>query len=268
MFKNIFTTLRITLSAFIALAIGLGIWISRSQTSPENELVVGMLTGYPPFYMVNTQGTAEGFDVDVAQEIANTMNKKLKIVTMNTAENIIALEQGKIDLLISGLCITKTRCKKFDFVHYLGEKRTTAPLAFWKEIPANVKSLADLIKLYPEAQLIVEPGSSWDEFILDQYPTINAQYNPSYLDMILELKKGSSTMKAALFDPDIVAEFVAKFPDLKIIEIPLNDFAIPGMGIALKKGNKELLVNVENIIGTIKKTGTLKALETKWFKNV
>lgn len=238
---------------------------SQGTINPD-ELIVGMLTGYPPFYMIDTAGNPEGFDIDIAQCLASKMGKKLVIKTMTTAENIAALDLGKIDLLISGLCITKTRQKRFNFVHYLGEPRSAAPLVFWETVPADIRSLDDLQANYPEAQLLVEPGSSWNEFVDDQYPGISPLFISSYLDMVLELKKPSQKLKAILFDPDIVQKFMAKFPELKRVNIPLKGFEIPGMGIALKKGNAQLFSSVTTIIAELKRNDIIKNYENRWFK--
>jgi ABC-type amino acid transport substrate-binding protein len=235
--------------------------VEKRNAEGQDTLVVGMMSGYPPFMSLNESGQPEGFDVDVANEIGQRLGKKIVIKDMGVAELLIGLQQKKIDVVLSGLSITKERQNKINMIYYQGEPIKTAPLLFWKEIPAGVNSLEDLRG--KNATVCVEPGSSWENF-LAPYTFFEKKLVSKYLDMVFEIRQGKAL--AALFDPEIVGEFLAKFPELKVLEVPLGDFSIDGNGIGIGKDNPALTANLQKIVTELRQGGTISALENKWFK--
>ncbi|MCK4499936.1 transporter substrate-binding domain-containing protein, partial [Candidatus Babeliales bacterium] len=127
----------------------------------KTPLIVGMMAGYAPFMTVNEDGDYEGFDVDVAKEFAKRMKREIRYKVMDLSELLFALDRKKIDLLVSGLTMTPERKKRIDMVHYHGGGQKTIPMAFWKEIPAGVKTLDDMAKM--GLSVVVESGSSWED---------------------------------------------------------------------------------------------------------
>ena len=64
-------------------------------------LKVGMSGNQPPMTMTNREGGLMGFDVDLAKALAMAMNVKLEIKPMPFGELMKALEEDKIDMVIS-----------------------------------------------------------------------------------------------------------------------------------------------------------------------
>ena len=85
-----------------------------------------------------------GFDVDVAELIAEKLGKTLVIKDMEFEGEILSLKQGKIDLILSGMDITPSRLKEILMVPYHGEATISLSLIFWNEIPEGVNSLEDI----------------------------------------------------------------------------------------------------------------------------
>ena len=80
-----------------------------SQNDPrdlENALTIGAYAVYAPYEYVNTTGQIEGFDIDMAQAIADKLEKKLIIKETNFDALILSLKQKKIDLVVQ--CIFST----------------------------------------------------------------------------------------------------------------------------------------------------------------
>lgn len=98
-----------------------------SSSSDEKTLKIGMEAGYPPFNWtqksdengaVKIDGNAEyagGYDVKIAQKIADKLDRKLVIVKTEWDGLIPALISGKIDGVIAGMSPTKERLKTIDF---------------------------------------------------------------------------------------------------------------------------------------------------------
>ena len=83
------------------------------------------------------------------------------------------------------------------------------------------------------------------------------------VDMILDLKYGKSL--AAFVDPAILKTVVQKNPELKVLQVPLDeDYKSFGNGICVKKENSALQQQIQTAVDAMKNDGTIKRLEEKW----
>lgn len=238
--------------------------ISQFKTSSKvtDELIVGTASGYAPFVSLNVAGEYEGFDIDVANELARRMNKKLVLKDLGSMVPLmLSLQSGSVDLLFWALEINQARLNEMAMVHYQGGNTTSYPLVFWQEIPKGITALADLKNL-PNAVVCIEPGSSQERF-LNKFDFITKKPMEKVADMILDLKYGKSL--AAMLDPSLIKDLVQKNPELKVLDIALDKDSMSfGNGICVNKKNKELIAQVQKIIETMKSDGTIERLEKKW----
>jgi putative lysine transport system permease protein len=98
-----------------------------ATTDNQDEFRVGMEAGYPPFnwtQMNDSNGAviidggkeyAGGYDVQIAQKIADGLGKKLVIVKTEWDGLVPALTSGKIDAIIAGMSPTEERKQTIDF---------------------------------------------------------------------------------------------------------------------------------------------------------
>jgi amino acid ABC transporter substrate-binding protein, PAAT family (TC 3.A.1.3.-) len=96
---------------------------SSGSGDSKGTFTVGMEAGYPPFNWtqsddsnggVTIKGNAEyanGYDVQIAQKIADGLGKKLVIVKTEWDGLVPALTSGKIDAIIAGMSPTAERKK-------------------------------------------------------------------------------------------------------------------------------------------------------------
>ncbi|MBM3886630.1 transporter substrate-binding domain-containing protein [Candidatus Dependentiae bacterium] len=251
----------LTTATAIIIAGIIGIFF-RPQQKSTDSLVVGMMSGWPPFMAINNNGEFVGFDVDVAKELANKLNKKLVIKDFGSlAPLFLALEQGKIDIIMSGLDITKARQAKLTMIPYTGETIRSFSLLFWNKIPAEIKQVED-IKNIPNAIICAEPGSAQEKY-LNQFNFINKKPLASVSDMILDIRYGKSL--AAILETSLAKRLQKQEPAIQILSVPLpEDFMVFGMGIAVKKTNTALSSQISKAITEFKKKDTLQQLETTW----
>ena len=253
-------TQRIVFACLLILAAGSWFMFKKSA-SAQDSITLGTMSGWPPFVSLNNEGAYEGFDIDVAQEIARRLKKKLIIKDMDTAALITALDQGSVDFIMTGLDITTERLQKITMIPYQGEPIVELPLVFWKEIPKDIKSLAD-IKTIPDTVICVESGSS-QEGILRQYQGFEIRSSEP-LASIMELQYGKAL--AALLERKLLTTLKKKFPQLVEISIPLDEKnKMLGCGIGIKKSNSALTKQIESIIADVKQSGFLAEKEKQWF---
>lgn len=230
--------------------------------SPQAKtFTVGTTSGYAPFVSLNHQGAYEGFDIDVAKELARKLGRPLTLKDCgNMPSLMLALKQKKVDALIWAISITETRKATFDLVHYQGEKIDTVPLVFWDRIPENLHTLSDLAKA-SQKPVCVEAGS-YQEDILQTCPSLSLKYLAGLSDVILDLKCGQSLASAV--DPSLVPRLQNKYPKLKVLFLSLpQHMHAEGNGICLNKSDP-LTGEVSRAIAELKQEGVILQLEKKW----
>lgn len=251
----------ITAAVGVILFSCVGLFFRQSKKAGD-ELVVGTMSGWAPFMTINTPGEYVGFDVDVAQKLAEKLNKKLVIKDLGSlAACFVALEQNKVDMVFSGLDITQDRLKKMNMVAYTGEAVRSFSLLFWQKIPSQIRTIEDF-KNMSDGAVCAEPGSAQDKF-LSQFAFINKKPLPSTTDMVLDLRFGKST--AALLEPQVAKRLQKQEPKLVVLPVPLpEEFVVYGMGIAIKKANEQLATVVAKAVQDLRQDGALKKLENLW----
>jgi ABC-type amino acid transport substrate-binding protein len=247
-------------SALVVIALGtLSYRPIISEPTDANTLTIGIAAGYAPFISINAQGEYEGFDIDVAKAIADTLGKKLVLKDLGSMTPLLmALDQGSVDAIMWALSITHDRLKKFAMIHYQGENTVSYPLLFWKQIPSSISSLADMNGMV----ICVEPASSQGA-VLANFPAINQLTTERIDDALLHLQYGKAT--AALVEPALGKKFKAAYPEIQILDVILSpEDQVKGMGIALQKHNLSLKKELEQAIDQLKENGTISSLEKKW----
>src|SRR5690606_20837831 len=236
-------------------------WVSDTKES-KKTLVVGMMSGWAPFMTINAKGDYEGFDVDVAQEVAKRLDRLLIVQDLGSlASCFIALDQQRIDMMLSDLDITQMRREKMAMIRYSGQDVTQYKLIFWNEIPENIKTMNDM-RNFPDAVVCIESGSAQEKF-LDGYKFVTKKRVNSLVDIVLDLRFGKSL--AAVVEPGVAARLQRQNSEIKSIFVDLpQDFQVFGCGIAINKKNTELIVKTQAIIDQMYADGTLKMLEQKW----
>lgn len=258
---NIF--LKTLLSVVVLGGLCLSVFIAvRAPRKGKRPLVVGMMSGWAPFMVVNNQGAYEGFDVDVAQEIGKRLGCDVEIQDIGSlAALLLALEQGSIDCALSGLDITQARLQKMRMIPYTGAEVTSLCLLFNQKIPQGVASIQDLQRL-GTVDICVEPGSSQEKF-LDQFPWVTPKPLSKVEEMVLDVTYGKSL--AMLVEQPVGRRLAQQCPALVPCLVPLlKDFQTFGMGIALQKNNNKLAQQIEAVVKQMRADGVLTRLEQQW----
>jgi arginine transport system substrate-binding protein len=228
-----------------------------------NQLILGTHAAYPPYESVNDKGEIVGFDIDVAAAVAQKLGKKLVVKNMSFDALILALKQGKFDIIMGGISITPSRQKQIAFVPYQGEPVKVLSLLFWNKVPAELKYMNDLPKL-GNGSIAVQAGTCMEDH-LAKVKGVSAKALDGTIELIMDIKHGKSV--AALVEPHIATSVVPLHSELKRvdIELPEEDWVL-GNGIGVKLGNSKTLAEIESAVQVLKSEGVIQKLEAKWFK--
>jgi ABC-type amino acid transport substrate-binding protein len=85
-----------------------GLAASGNGTSDAGVLRVGVTPNYPPI-IFEQAGRITGLEVELAKRVAGALGKTVEFVERDWDDLIPALEAGKIDIIMSGMSITKAR---------------------------------------------------------------------------------------------------------------------------------------------------------------
>lgn len=252
-------TISFIVLVLIAIVGGFVVLRNCSDSCADDAFVVGTVSGYAPFVSINEDGEYVGFDIDVAQALADRLGKKLVINDLGSMTSLfIALEQGKIDAIIWGLSITQERLNKVAMICYQGEAVVTYPLMFWKRIPDGVTSIEDM----QGRTVCVEPASSQDA-VLSNYSFIQKNPTEKVDDALLAIQYGKAD--AAFVEPAIAKKFKNKCSDIVILDVPLAPKdQVQGIGIAINRKNIDLTERVKCAVSALQDASTIKMYEEKW----
>jgi len=75
----------------------------------RGRIVIGVKGDYPPFAALNASGDLEGFEIDLAQDIARRLGVRLQLDVVTSTNRLQKLDEGRVDLLIATLGDTAKR---------------------------------------------------------------------------------------------------------------------------------------------------------------
>ena len=221
------------------------------NSSGQDTLVLGTSADYAPFEfhkIIDGKDTIVGFDIELARQIAEDMGKELVIKDMEFGNLITELNNGTIDMIISSLTPDAERAKQVDFseCYYYGEQVCIIRKADMEKY-TSMESLAG-------QSVAAQLGSIYEGIVKDMMPDSNLVSLAKMPDIIMQLNTGK--VEAVVVDRDSAEGYLAQDDTLAIA-----DFTIPydenGAAVAVKKGNSELLEQINETIQQVTSDGTM-----------
>lgn len=251
-------------SSLILLLMFLCVFISGCSKKEENNnisktIVVGTNAQFPPFEYINDNGDVDGFDIALIKEIANEIGYKVSVTNMEFKSLTASLKTGGIDVAIAGMTITEDRQKTVDF----SEPYYTATQSIIVSANSDIKSISDLnakkvaVQEGTTGDIIVTPGE--DNDIITDSSTVVKRFSKG-TDAVVELKNGG--VDAVVIDAIPAKRFYEK--DSKSLKLIQDDSTTEEYAIAVKKGNSELLNDINEGLQKIKENGTFDELVNEY----
>ncbi|MFN9744126.1 MAG: basic amino acid ABC transporter substrate-binding protein [Betaproteobacteria bacterium] len=225
--------------------------------APAKVYVVGTDAAYAPFESQNEKGEIVGFDVDVVKAIAAKAGIEVKFVNTPWEGIFNTLQQGDRDMVVSAVTITDERKQTMDFSDPYFD---AVQLIAVKE-SSKVTKFADLKKL----KVGVQTGTTGDEAVsklLGKTSTSIKRFESTPL-ALKELESGG--VDAVVADNGVIAHYVANNPGGKFKTVSDKEFAPEQYGIAVKKGNAELLGKLNQGLAAIKADGSYNQIYARYF---
>lgn len=215
----------------------------------ENELIMVTEAGFAP-YEYYDNGEIVGVDVDIANEIAKEMGKKLVVKDVAFDSIINEVKTGKADFGAASISYSDERAEEVDFsVNYSVSKQ----VVIVKENSA-ITSTKDI----DNKKIAVQLGSIADTYVTDNYKNAQIVRQKKYLAAIEDLK--SDKVDAVVMDELPAKEIISSNNGLKILE---GSLANDSYGMVVKKGNSELLNIINKVLNRLKEEGKIEEFVIK-----
>jgi polar amino acid transport system substrate-binding protein len=218
---------------------------------------VGTDAAYAPFELQNEKGEIVGFSVDLLNAVAAKGGFQVKFVNTPWEGIFNSLQQGDRDLLISSITITDERKQTMDF----SEPYFDAQQLMAVKGDSKVAKFDDLKKL----KVGVQTGTTGDEVVtklLGKTSTSIKRFESTPL-ALKELEAGG--VDAVVADNGVVINYVANNPGGKFKMVSDPAFAPEQYGIAVKKGNAELLAKINTGLAAVRADGSYGQIYAKHF---
>jgi len=230
-----------------------------ARISDSGMLRVGMSAGQPPFNVTNRDGKIIGLDVDLSGLLAAALGVELKIVAMPFSDLLSALEDGKVDLVISGMTATLQRNMRAAFVgpYHISGKSILArseTIAALQSEGLNKRSL----------KIAALKGSTSEDFVKLRAPNAELTATDTYdtaIDLLL-----SNKVDLFVADAAIVILSQLRWPDAGLVSSS-KPLTLEPICVAVPAGDPLLLNLVQNYMNALIASGALERLKEKWFKN-
>jgi len=217
---------------------------------------VGTDAAYAPFESQNEKGEIVGFDIDIVRAVAQKAGLEVKFVNTPWEGIFNALKQGDRDLLVSSITITDERKQSMDF---------TAPYFDAHQLIA-VKTDSKVTRFddLRDLRVGVQTGTTGDETVskLQGKNSTNIKRFESTPLALKELEAGG--IDAVVADNGVVINYVANNASNRFRMVSDPAFVPEQYGIAVRKGNAELLAKLNQGLAAIRADGTYDRIHAQY----
>lgn len=209
----------------------------------DSKLIMVTEAGFAP-YEYYSNGEIVGVDVDIAKEIAATMGKELVIKDIAFDSIINEVKTGKADFGAAGISYNEERAKNVDFtINYSTSKQVVIV-----KNDSNITNIGDI----NNKKIAVQLGSIADTYVSSTYKDASVVRQKKYLAAIEDLNTGK--VDCVVMDLLPAEQILKTNNGLKILDGALVE---DSYGMIVKKGNKELLDNINKVLEKLKNEGKI-----------
>lgn len=219
----------------------------------KGTMTFAMSGAYPPFNYIDVDGTLVGFDIDIANAIAEQLGVKAEPITADFDGIVAGLNGNRYDMVIGSLAITEARLIEVNFTnpyYYDGAQ-------FFAKTGSGLTSIEEL----EEGSIGVVTGTTFYEALTEMDNITDILQFSSDVDNFMAIEQGRA-------DGLVTGKFVGlQAPEKYDVDIePVGELLYAEeIGIAIRKDDTQLLEKVNSALQTIIENGTYEEISNKWF---
>lgn len=246
----------------------------------SEELVMATNAEFPP-YEYKEGNDFKGIDIEIAQELAKRMNKKLVIKDVKFDAALLGVSEGKYDMVLAGLTVTEDRKKSMSF----SESYAKGVQVMIVKEGSSITSIDDLFNYdengdpvslkNPDIKVGVQTNTTGDIYSssdvtgwgvndLNEDGSVKTDRVKRYDNgaiAVEALKNGQ--IDVVIIDEEPAKSYVAANTGIKILD---SKYAEEDYAIAVHKKSTELLAEIDKHLADMKADGTLAAIVAKYIK--
>ncbi|MBR3182251.1 MAG: transporter substrate-binding domain-containing protein [Eggerthellaceae bacterium] len=212
-----------------ASASGSAVYRTLDDIKASGKIVIGVFSDKHPFGYVDEGGEYAGYDVELANRLAEDLGVEVEFVSTEAANRVEYLETGKVDVILANFTVTEERAQKVDFC----DPYMNVALGV---VSHDDNVITDLSQI-GDGEVIVITGTTAETYLTENNPEIKLKKFETYANAktAFENKEGVAWAN----DNTEVIAFAnsAKGFTVGIEELGSLDTIAP----AVSKGNTELL---------------------------
>ena len=223
------------------------------STVTPGKLTVATSPDFAPyeFYAIDENGNANlaGFDMALAQYIADYLGLELEVVPMDFDGVLAEVTAGNVDLGMAGLSPDPERMEAMDFsdIYYMGGQSLVVTQAN-KDKWASLEELND-----PSVSIGAQLASIQYDLAMENTPDADVVQLAKVTDVVSELLGGK--LDAGYIETVVAESYAKNYPDLYIaFDVP---YEVEGSAIGVVKGNEALLAGVNEAIAAALADGSM-----------
>lgn len=234
--------------------------VGCSEKNNDEVYVIGVDDTFAPMGFRNENNELVGFDIDLANAMAEKMDIEIEFQPIDWAMKETELNGKNIDMIWNGYSITDKRKEQVNFTNpYLENKQIIVVLA-----DSTIQTKYDLIG----GTLAVQKESSALEAVLAEETIASSLEGgkpiefDTNIDCFMDLEAGRSQ---AIVCDEVLARYVIKQRGEEKYRILDDNFGIEQYGIGVRKEDTELLNKLNDALDECKEDGTFDQVYQRWF---
>ena len=221
------------------------------STVEPGKLIMSTNAAFPPYEMTTDSGEFEGIDIETAQAIADKLGLELQIDDMDFDAALLAVQQGKADMVMAGVTVTDERQNVMDFT----DSYATGIQSIIIKEDSDIASVDDLAG----KKIGTQRGTTGYLYCSDDFGDENVVAYDNGLTAVQMLNNGQ--VDCVVIDNAPAKEFIAANPGLKLLD---TAYVEESYAIGVGKGNTELKDAINTALEELKADGTLQAIVDKY----
>ena len=221
------------------------------STVEPGKLIMSTNAAFPPYEMTTDSGEFEGIDIETAQAIAEKLGLELQIDDMDFDAALLAVQQGKADMVMAGVTVTDERQNVMDFT----DSYATGIQSIIVKEDSDIASVDDLAG----KKIGTQRGTTGYLYCSDDFGDENVVAYDNGLTAVQMLNNGQ--VDCVVIDNAPAKEFIAANPGLKLLD---TAYVEESYAIGIGKGNTELKDAINTALEELKADGTLQAIVDKY----
>ena len=221
------------------------------STVEPGKLIMSTNAAFPPYEMTTDSGEFEGIDIETAQAIADKLGLELQIDDMDFDAALLAVQQGKADMVMAGVTVTDERQNVMDFT----DSYATGIQSIIVKEDSDIASVDDLAG----KKIGTQRGTTGYLYCSDDFGDEYVVAYDNGLTAVQMLNNGQ--VDCVVIDNAPAKEFIAANPGLKLLD---TAYVEESYAIGVGKGNTELKDAINTALEELKADGTLQAIVDKY----